>query len=159
MIALLPLFRPQLLCVRCCRYPANPYALRPVMKISYPLPKHMNWCSFACEVLGMTATYIVQFLGITQLWPFLEAPGLSTDDDYIGLFLMPLKILSSIKKSYLFHCDTWWLVCSCRELAYFSLRHMMIGMLLAWTSIAVADLYLCTLNSISFLKISFVTFS
>ena len=41
----------------------------------------MIWCSFACEVLGMAATYIMQFLRVNQLSACLEAPSWWTNDD------------------------------------------------------------------------------
>ena len=58
------------------------YLLQPVMKIPYPLLNDMIWCLFACEVLGMAVTYIMQFLRINQFSACLEAPSWWTNDDY-----------------------------------------------------------------------------
>jgi len=58
------------------------YLLQPVMKIPYPLLNDMMWCLFACEVLGIAVTYIMQFLRVNQFSACLEAPSWWTNDDY-----------------------------------------------------------------------------
>ena len=57
------------------------YLLQPVMKVPYPLLNDMIWCLFACEVLGMPVTYIMQFLRVNQFSAYLEAPSWWTNDD------------------------------------------------------------------------------
>jgi len=66
-------------------------------KIPYPLLNDMIWCLFACEVLGMAVTYIMQFLSVNQLLPCLEAPSWWTNDDYYAQNMAPFQFMPQLR--------------------------------------------------------------
>ena len=84
--------------------------LEPMMKSPYPLLNNMIWCSFACEVLGMAVTSIMQFLRVSQLSACLEAPSWWTDDDCYAseaskkpIFIQKRSLASSLLLSLLLY--------------------------------------------------------